>query len=149
MNPADQGVQQIDTAFKRRWVSKYMPIDFKTVSYGDSPTADSQFTWEQVGESINEYLLNEVKIEEDALIGQYFLRKNEITNAQVFADKLLGYLWTDAARYSDGLFVQQKFADVQAIFMENQRLSDVLTLDAFKGNAIKGSSPVGNKDDED
>lgn len=149
MNPADQGVQQIDTAFKRRWVSEYRPINFDAVSYGNEPTADPNYTWKQVGEAINDYLLNEVKIEEDALVGQYFLKENEITNAQVFVDKLLGYLWTDAARYSDGLFVQRKFADVQATFIKTHRLSDVLNLDAFKSNATQGSSPVGNQDDED
>lgn len=149
MNPADQGVQQIDTAFKRRWVSEYRPINFDAVSYGNEPTADPNYTWKQVGEAINDYLLNEVKIEEDALVGQYFLKENEITDAQVFVDKLLGYLWTDAARYSDGLFVQRKFADVQATFIKTHRLSDVLNLDAFKSNATQGSSPVGNQDDED
>ena len=149
MNPADQGVQQIDTAFKRRWVSEYRPINFDAVSYGNEPTADPNYTWKQVGEAINDYLLNEVKIEEDALVGQYFLKENEITDAQMFVDKLLGYLWTDAARYSDGLFVQRKFADVQATFIKTHRLSDVLNLDAFKSNATQGSSPVGNQDDED
>lgn len=149
MNPADQGVQQIDTAFKRRWVSEYRPINFDAVSYGNEPTADPNYTWKQVGEAINDYLLKEVKIEEDALVGQYFLKENEITDAQVFVDKLLGYLWTDAARYSDGLFVQRKFADVQATFIKTHRLSDVLNLDAFKSNATQGSSPVGNQDDED
>lgn len=145
MNPADQGVQQIDTAFKRRWLSEYKSIDFDAVSYGNKATADSQFTWKQVGEAINEYLLNEVKIEEDALVGQYFLKENEITDPQVFVDKLLGYLWTDAARYSDGLFVQYKFADVQATFMKTRHLSDVLTLDAFKRDSTQGNLPVGDK----
>ncbi|WP_370398780.1 AAA family ATPase [Weissella sagaensis] len=149
MNPADQGVQQIDTAFKRRWVSEYMPINFDDAFYGKEPTVDPRFTWKQVGETINDYLLNEVKIEEDALIGQYFLNSGEITNAKIFADKLLGYLWTDAARYSDGLFVQKKFSDVQKTFTNTKRLSDVLTLQEFKDNTIQGSSQVGNQDDKD
>lgn len=146
MNPADQGVQQIDTAFKRRWIAEYMPIDFDTISYGNSPTADARFTWKQVGEAINEYLLNEIKVEEDALIGQYFLKEKEITDPKIFADKLLGYLWTDAARYSDGLFIQNTFADVQKIFTTNHLLSEVLTLDAFKSNVVSGSSPIGDQD---
>lgn len=149
MNPADQGVQQIDTAFKRRWISKYKPIDFDSVDYGNKRTADSDFTWKQVGEAVNDYLLDVVKTEEDALVGQFFLKEDEITDPNVFVDKLLGYLWSDAARYSDGLFVQHKFADVQATFIKTRRLSDVLTLEAFKNNATQGGSPVGNQDDED
>lgn len=148
MNPADQGVQQIDTAFKRRWISEYMPIDFDVVSYGNKVTADNQFTWKQVGEELNNYLLNEVKIEEDALIGQYFLKENEITNPKIFADKLLGYLWTDAARYSDGLFIQKTFAEVQNTFIRNPVLADVLTLEVFKGNPKQSSLPTENQDDE-
>lgn len=119
------------------------------MDYGNKRTADSDFTWKQVGEAVNDYLLDVVKTEEDALVGQFFLKEDEITDPNVFVDKLLGYLWSDAARYSDGLFVQHKFADVQATFIKTRRLSDVLTLEAFKNNATQGGSPVGNQDDED
>lgn len=99
MNSADQGVFPLDTAFKRRWDFVYVGID-----NGASATGDR---WDAYRRHINELLLTKAKVNEDKLIGPFFIRETIPQNAQripkrfsnIFKYKVLMYLFEDAARY--------------------------------------------------
>lgn len=99
MNSADQGVFPLDTAFKRRWDFKYVGIDNGASAAGDK--------WDAYRRRINELLLAKAKVNEDKLIGPFFIRQTIPQNAQhiperfsdTFKDKVLMYLFEDAARY--------------------------------------------------
>lgn len=124
MNSADQGVFPIDTAFKRRWDFEYIDIDHNdNLITGavdlikDDPS--SKVNWNTLRKAINNKLSHEFNINEDKLIGPFFISKN-ITQAQsstndympdqdlfrkVFKNKVLMYLYEDAARvYRNKLF---------------------------------------------
>ena len=109
MNSADQGVYPMDTAFKRRWDFEYISIDnneekikFKNVKLGEG---DNQkvINWNNLRKAINDRL-SALKINEDKLLGPYFISKNilDIDNDKIFRtafkNKVLMYLFEDAAK---------------------------------------------------
>lgn len=112
MNSADQGVFPMDTAFKRRWEFKYLGIDEsedgisgKTVVLGKD-TYCRKVEWNKLRKAINEELLT-YKVNEDKLMGPYFISKRFIpkgnvidakTFIEVFKNKVLMYLFDDAAK---------------------------------------------------
>lgn len=100
MNSADQGVYVMDSAFKRRWKFKYMPIkesgfihENNLVNYG----GDS-FKWRLILTALNKKLKN-LGTSEDRLIGPYFISPEEINDNDNISSKLLIYLWDDVVRY--------------------------------------------------
>lgn len=107
MNSADQGVFPMDTAFKRRWEFRYMgindgedaePIRGKVVRLGEK---HEPVLWKNLRHAIND-LLVEKDVNEDKLLGPYFLRPSALdddnTFAEVFKSKVLLYLFEDAAK---------------------------------------------------
>lgn len=113
MNSADQGVFPLDTAFKRRWTFEYLPVDDP-----DAPTAlipvhiDGKIvdvSWNSIRIAINDKL-SSMRINEDKLIGPYFLKYSVLACDEhgrikdfesfntVFKNKILMYLFEDAAR---------------------------------------------------
>ena len=84
MNSADQGVFPMDTAFKRRWEFEYIGINENnekiknivvTVGEGENK---HQIEWDDLRTAINNKLSNDYKINEDKLLGPYFLSKDII-----------------------------------------------------------------------
>ena len=118
-----QGVFPMDTAFKRRWSFEYIGIDeneqnvrgiFQAGSGKDAMDID----WNDLRKAINERLSNDLKVNEDKLLGPYFIEEKYIKTGddgrmeyeteflQVFKSKVLMYLFEDAARqYRTKLFV--------------------------------------------
>lgn len=115
MNSADQGVFPMDTAFKRRWDFEYIGIndnenDMKesTVFLGKGDKVH-KIKWNDFRHAINDYLSDELKINEDKQLGPYFIGRktvvpkngNEIDPIvfnSVFKNKVLMYLFDDAAK---------------------------------------------------
>jgi hypothetical protein len=99
MNSADQGVFVLDSAFKRRWKFKYMSIKEKGFTHENSliTYAREDFKWRHILSSINRKLKN-LGINEDRLIGPYFISPREIEDSTSFSSKLLIYLWDDVLR---------------------------------------------------
>lgn len=116
MNSADQGVYPMDTAFKRRWNFVYLGIDNNaslikgTIELGKGK---HQYLIEcnRLRKAINEKLTRDFKINEDKLLGPFFLSKNvlrvndsdgKIANPiefiESFKSKVIMYLYEDAAK---------------------------------------------------
>ena len=102
MNAGDQGVFALDTAFKRRWHFKYMPIDFDTdygidaFSVAKITLANNDYTWREFAKAVNEVLVEEVQVPEDRLLGPFFLSPTELDAddlTEAVAGKVLPYLW--------------------------------------------------------
>lgn len=112
MNSADQGVFPMDTAFKRRWDFTYLGIDDsesgiagKTVVLGQG-AQQREVEWNELRKAINAKLID-LKVNEDKLMGPYFLAKKSIMNGEdidaakfirVFKNKVIMYLFDDAAK---------------------------------------------------
>lgn len=105
MNSADQGVFPIDTAFKRRWDFRYMGIDKgsdKIAGYAvPVGTPARMVSWDALRRGINQVLLN-AGVNEDKLLGPFFISPVRLADpdgfTQVFKDKVLLYLFEDAAK---------------------------------------------------
>lgn len=149
MNSADQGVFAMDTAFKRRWNFEYLGINEneeeikrigKIVLSGDSEPVE----WNTLRRAINEKMSSsEFRINEDKLIGPFFLSKKVILSDEngmiidpdkfidAFKSKVIMYLYEDAVKQA-----KHKFFDG----CESNKYS--MVCDAFdeKGMGIFGTN---------
>ena len=152
MNTSDQSLFPIDSAFKRRWNWKYMPIEYSPL---DKKTqlpidwkfkiGDNLYSWGQFLSKINPeiYALTESS---DKQMGYFFAKADNATgiiSEDVFLNKVLFYLWTDVFKdfdVSSELFKNKKanrsfrftdfFEDSEALsnFIDNLGL-DVVDID--------------------
>ena len=112
MNSADQGVQPMDTAFKRRWSFEYIDIDHNEFSLPGItfPSGKVSSDWNIVRKAINNTLSMGFGTNEDKLMGPYFISgkaidkdssgniANPILFLEEFKSKVLMYLFEDAGR---------------------------------------------------
>ena len=115
MNSADQGVYPMDTAFKRRWNFEYIGIDENDAAVGGVVTLGRgtnarEVNWNQLRRAINEILAVNYNVNEDKLIGPYFLSHRDFAYDEegrmvdperfirAFKSKVLMYLYEDAAK---------------------------------------------------
>lgn len=125
MNSADQGVNPLDSAFKRRWTFEYVPIDFSKANHKDYGIdyAKKKVTWEVFATTINEKLKGK-DINEDKHLGQYFITETEIVDSYKFASKILLYLFDDVLKFNRrGFFKNYKtFSDLLTAFKDGKEV---------------------------
>lgn len=106
MNSADQGVYPMDTAFKRRWSFEYKSINHGCETIQDACVplgSDGHLVnWDSLRREINKILLDECKVNEDKLLGPFFISPEDLEDPDAFEgafkDKVLLYLCEDAAK---------------------------------------------------
>jgi AAA domain (dynein-related subfamily) len=107
MNSSDQAVMPLDTAFKRRWKFKYVPLDFANSPAGDLSFVsrngiEQNVSWSSFAQTINQILSN-LEIPEDRHLGPFFLNQEELKDTgskiQALNGKLFMYLWDDVLRH--------------------------------------------------
>ena len=110
MNTSDQSLFPIDSAFKRRWNWKYMPIEYNPLDKKTQQPIDWKFkigdnlySWGQFLSKINPeiYTLTESS---DKQMGYFFAKADNATgiiSEDVFLNKVLFYLWTDVFKNFD------------------------------------------------
>jgi len=113
MNTSDQSLFPIDSAFKRRWDWKYMPIcegKDNGVSLGwKIKTKSKTYDWWQFVRKINAEIGEETK-SEDKKLGYFFCKaQNGIIDAETFVGKVVFYLWNDV--FKDQAFASDIFKD--------------------------------------
>lgn len=135
MNSADQGVFVLDTAFKRRWQFKYIPIEFADwhentkLDYVKIDDRIYEISVKDFIETINEVLsgIESLEVNEDRLIGPYFIEEEKWDNW--FEDeayqKLLNYLWDDVARISRSEIFLEKYNQFSKICTDFKELNIV------------------------
>ncbi len=115
MNSADQGVFPMDTAFKRRWDFEYIGINHNDSKIDDAylvcEKAGYKVNWNQLRKAINDTLSsNAFKINEDKLMGPFFVSKSVLDDAEnfreVFKSKVIMYLFEDAAKQRRSLLFE-------------------------------------------
>ena len=136
MNTSDQNVFTLDTAFQRRWIMRMIPNSFKGHKFAENKILDTEVSWQQFCEAINEEILrrNNVTSSEDKRLGAYFVSaddldfKKETDNANEkekievihknarFAEKVLKYLWDDAFKFSHAdTFDTRKYKSLEMV----------------------------------
>ncbi|MER2997387.1 AAA family ATPase [Pontibacter populi] len=100
MNSADQGVLPLDSAFKRRWVFKYLPLNRNAgvISDWSFNISGVEFSWALLREIINTKLASE-KVSEDKLLGPFFISRSVLSDTDAVISNLLLYLREDVVRH--------------------------------------------------
>ena len=92
MNTSDQSLFPIDSAFKRRWQWKYIPIKDEKKGH-KIKIADKTYDWGEFIKAINEKI-DIATHSEDKQLGYWFVDMNEV-DAETFVSKVVFYLWND------------------------------------------------------
>lgn len=123
MNTSDQSLFPIDSAFKRRWDWKYVPIakgNDNGVEMNWMIDIDGDlYDWWTFVETINKHV-SETTNSEDKQLGFFFCKaKDNIISAETFVCKVIFYLWNDV--FKDFGFDNPIFADKEDV--TNPKLS--------------------------
>ena len=114
MNTCDQNVFTMDTAFKRRWKMVRVKNGFddnECASFLNWKIDGLPFTWKEFATVVNDLILkcNDGVNAEDKQLGAYFVKEDEITDINAFAEKVLMYLWEDVVRYDKTQMFDSRF----------------------------------------
>lgn len=148
MNSADQGVFPMDTAFKRRWNFEYLGInesEKEIIGAGKIvlPGEPAAVEWNAVRRAINDRMALEYRINEDKLMGPFFLAKKVIASDEngmiidtekfmdAFKSKVIMYLYEDAVKQRKHDFFNG---------CDSSKYSSVCEAFEEKGMAIFGTS---------
>ena len=94
MNTSDQSLFPIDSAFKRRWDWRYMPISDGKKGWLIEAN-DKRYDWWQFLLKVNEKIGSATN-SEDKKLGYFFCKaKDGIIDAETFVSKVVFYLWND------------------------------------------------------
>lgn len=119
MNTSDQNVFTLDTAFKRRWTMRMIENNIDACEYADHQICAWGITWGTFAKTINQKIteLGENNLSnEDNRLGAYFVREDDLNDAERFGEKILMYLWNDAFKF-----------DHDKVFKTEYRTLDELT----------------------
>lgn len=106
MNTSDQSLFPMDSAFKRRWDWKYVPIQYCGASSDDFIIiiGDKEFRWIDFLKAVNDKIRRTTE-SEDKQLGNYFIKSN--INEEEFKSKVMFYLWSEVCK--DEYLTEQNF----------------------------------------
>ena len=99
MNTSDQSLFPIDSAFKRRWEWKYIPIGYKNLNW-IIEIGTKNYYWVDFQKIINQRIYD-VDNSEDKQLGDYFVNADRTglkISADTFLNKILFYIWNDVCK---------------------------------------------------
>lgn len=100
MNTSDQSLFPIDSAFKRRWDWKYLPIEDAEKGW-QIRINGHEYDWYKFLEAINKEVFD-LTHSEDKQLGYFFAKaKNNKIDAETLVNKVYFYLWTDVFKDYD------------------------------------------------
>ena len=125
MNTSDQSLFPIDSAFKRRWDWKYVPIRGGRDKETNAPlnwyinTGDKQYNWWSFISKVNK-LIGSLTNSEDKKLGYFFCKaKDGEIDADLFVSKVIFYLWNDV--FKDYGFDDKDFQDEEGKILSFDR----------------------------
>ena len=149
MNTSDQSLFPIDSAFKRRWDWRYIPIDYTDRGHYIA-CGDTQYSWADFLQKVNDRV-ESVTQSEDKKLGYWFMgngtEQKEIAIDR-FVSKVIFYLWNDVFKdfgKSGNTIFKDSFAKFHLFFdFSGKPKVDVVKafLDALEVNS--GEIEVGN-----
>lgn len=110
MNTSDQSLFPIDSAFKRRWEWKYMPISDAGKGWKIKVANGEMYDWWAFLEKANALVQNATD-SEDKKLGYFFCKADASGNITLeqFVGKVIFYLWNDV--FKDAGFDGEAFND--------------------------------------
>lgn len=100
INPADQNVYPLDTAFKRRWKRRFIGINYSHEHCLDwiISICQKDIPWLKFINLVNGYLTNDLELSEDKQLGQFFIKLSSTPTIDEINEetlKVISYLWED------------------------------------------------------
>lgn len=121
MNSSDQNVFPLDTAFKRRWHFKKISNEFSDEHpYKDMKISGTDVTWENFVEILNNKIsdLSNYGINgDDKQIGKFFVSRDELNDKNLFAEKVLMYLWEDVVKFDRTLLFDDEYKTLDQLIL--------------------------------
>jgi 5-methylcytosine-specific restriction endonuclease McrBC GTP-binding regulatory subunit McrB len=99
MNTSDQSLFPIDSAFKRRWDWKYVPIGYKNEDWVIE-IGVKKYKWVDFQRKINDKIYS-IDNSEDKLLGDFFVdanRTDQVISSDTLLNKILFYIWNDVCK---------------------------------------------------
>lgn len=131
MNTSDQSLFPIDSAFKRRWEWKYIPIGYENKDW-IIKIGDKTYKWVDFQRTINDKIYF-IDNSEDKQLGDFFVdanRTGKIISADTLLNKILFYIWNDVCKDDpDQIF---RWIDYKDKKEKSIRFSDFFTDDKDK-----------------
>ena len=123
MNTSDQNVFTLDTAFQRRWNMEMVDNDFENVDkdFYNTGVMETDVSWKEFNTRINDIILEKnqsMMSSEDKRLGVYFVNKEEVKNTELFAQKVIKYLWDDAFKFSREEVFDNKYTSLEYIIKD-------------------------------
>ncbi len=153
MNTSDQSLFPIDSAFKRRWDWKYIPIDTKKENWSIRVNG-SAYSWSDFLEKVNEKI-GSTTSSEDKKLGFYFCKaSNTEISADRFVSKVLFYIYNDVFKdygYEDPMFKNEgKVMPFQSFYNTDGSVNETVVEILLKNLGVKNlsGSVVGDGMDE-
>lgn len=156
MNTSDQNVYVLDNAFRRRWnfirVKNEIAPDDEESGLKDAIVAKSDIKWNDFYQIINDFIISDEETllnNEDKRLGAYSVTKEQVENVEMFADKVLMFLWDNVARYNPSRWFknyQSKeivvYDQLMDFYLESNSLLDIF------GDNLKNKFPKKEKENE-
>ena len=94
MNTSDQSLFPMDSAFKRRWDWKYVPIkNHKDEGWTIDVSGSKKYDWWDFLQKVNKHIFD-LTNSEDKQLGYFFVKaNNKVVSLDVFVNKVVFYLW--------------------------------------------------------
>ena len=134
VNTNDQNVYAMDTAFKRRFIWKYVSTNIDPKAFYNNATIsllpDFHIKWANFYQSLNHFIVAELHLTEDKQIGPYFINfqdsnktdednqpilVDESRATEMVRDKLLQYLWEDVESAAVNTYTEKTLFDSSSI----------------------------------
>ncbi len=127
MNTSDQSLFPIDSAFKRRWDWKYIPIEDAGKNWKIKVNG-REYDWFQFLEAVNKEVFD-LTHSEDKQLGYFFAKaQNNVIDAETLVNKVYFYLWTDV--FKDYEYESQK------AFRKPGSTEAIMFKDFFEGSEV-------------
>lgn len=133
MNSADQGVFPMDTAFKRRWNFEYLSLDEgeDKIAGFEFELGGSYYEWNSLRKALNEVLSSDFGINEDKLMGPFFLKLDEFKHESNNYEKAVS---TENQTNEEGLVAE--VVDLQLMNTDPKLLDSQKFIKAFKNKVL-------------
>ncbi len=154
MNTSDQSLFPMDSAFKRRWEWKYVPIkNHKDEGWTIDVSGSKKYDWWDFLEKVNKHIFD-LTNSEDKQLGYFFVKaEDKVVSLDVFVNKVVFYLWNavfkdcytecDFLKDGSGYLIFTKFFDDEGNAKADvvQKFLDALKVDPPKASE-NGENPV-------
>lgn len=156
INPADQNVFTLDTAFKRRWKRKYVPINYTedACKAMQISICGTQIRWLPFIKALNEFLVFELELSEDKQIGQFFLDCRATVEAESIKDetlKVMSYLWEDVPKSKRNKLFSKEIKSFSALLeqLDSRSFADLFQQPFIEWLTSYGISQKSDTDEQD